>query len=189
MALPPRGERLPSEMNEGTDYGHKGHKGSTYGLGALGLLGPSPSAQFYSILFYTSADKGLAICDISCTDGLCDNRDGGGSSSGEEVGNKHDLESVMSFAQAHTANETAKSFSHQHSNGTRNKQNTFNSELMLFPNCETFIFCFLLFLTRYWFSHNCHFPAFIICPPHTFQERSIEVSLHSICCAANFLTK
>jgi hypothetical protein len=39
---------LPSEMNEGTDYGYKGHKGPTYGLGALGLLGPSPSAQFYS---------------------------------------------------------------------------------------------------------------------------------------------
>jgi hypothetical protein len=35
-------------MNEGTDYGYKGHKGPTYGLGALGLLGPSPSAQFYS---------------------------------------------------------------------------------------------------------------------------------------------
>jgi hypothetical protein len=34
-------------MNEGTDYGYKGHKGPTYGLGALGLLGPSPSAQFY----------------------------------------------------------------------------------------------------------------------------------------------
>jgi hypothetical protein len=50
MALPPRGERLPSEMNEGTDYGYKGHKGPTYGLRALGLLGPSPSAQFYSIL-------------------------------------------------------------------------------------------------------------------------------------------
>jgi hypothetical protein len=46
MALPPRGERLPSEMNEGTDYGYKGHKGPTYGLGALGLLGLSPSAQF-----------------------------------------------------------------------------------------------------------------------------------------------
>jgi hypothetical protein len=43
---------LPSEMNEGTDYGYKGHKGPTHGLGALGLLGPSPSAQFYS-LFYT----------------------------------------------------------------------------------------------------------------------------------------
>jgi hypothetical protein len=27
MALPPRGERLPSEMNEGTDYSYKGHKG------------------------------------------------------------------------------------------------------------------------------------------------------------------
>jgi hypothetical protein len=47
MALPPRGERLPSEMNEGTEYSYKGHKGPTYGLGALGLLGPSPSAQFY----------------------------------------------------------------------------------------------------------------------------------------------
>jgi hypothetical protein len=47
MALPPRGERFPSEMNEGTDYGYKGYKGPTYGLGALGLLGPSPSAQFY----------------------------------------------------------------------------------------------------------------------------------------------
>jgi hypothetical protein len=47
MALPPRGERLPSEMNEGTDYAYKGHKGPTSGLGALGLLGPSPSAQFY----------------------------------------------------------------------------------------------------------------------------------------------
>jgi hypothetical protein len=33
-------------MNEGTDYGYKGHKGPTYGLGALGLLGPSPSARF-----------------------------------------------------------------------------------------------------------------------------------------------
>jgi hypothetical protein len=53
MALPPRGERLPSEMNEGTDYGYKGHKGPTYGLGALGLLGPSPPARFYSILFYS----------------------------------------------------------------------------------------------------------------------------------------
>jgi hypothetical protein len=48
MALPPRGERLPSEMNEGTDYSYKGHKGPKYGLGALGLLGPSPSAQFYA---------------------------------------------------------------------------------------------------------------------------------------------
>jgi hypothetical protein len=51
MALPPRGERLPSEMNEGTDYSYKGaQRAWTYGLGALGLLGPSPSAQFYSIL-------------------------------------------------------------------------------------------------------------------------------------------
>jgi hypothetical protein len=50
MALPPHGERLPSQMNEGTDYGYKGHKGPMYSLGALGLLGPSPSAQFYSIL-------------------------------------------------------------------------------------------------------------------------------------------
>jgi hypothetical protein len=60
----------------------------------------------------TSADTELAICDISCTDGLCDNRDEGGSSRGEEEGNKHDLEPVMSFAQAHIANGTVKSFSH-----------------------------------------------------------------------------
>jgi hypothetical protein len=119
---------------------------------------------------YTSADKELAICDISCTEGLCDNCDGGGSSSGEEEGNEHDLDSVMSTAQAHFANETVKSFSHQHSNGTHNKQNTFSLELMLFPKCETFIFCFHLFLTLHWFSHNCHFPTFIICHPHTFQE-------------------
>jgi hypothetical protein len=51
MAVPPRSERLPSEMNEGTDYSYKGHKGPTYGLGALGLLGPSPLAQFYSIRY------------------------------------------------------------------------------------------------------------------------------------------
>ena len=33
---------------------------------------------------YTSADKQLATCDISWTDGLCDNCDGGGSSNGGE---------------------------------------------------------------------------------------------------------
>jgi hypothetical protein len=27
MALAPRGAGLPSEMNEGTDYSYKGHKG------------------------------------------------------------------------------------------------------------------------------------------------------------------
>jgi hypothetical protein len=123
--------------------------------------------------------------DISCTDGLCDNCDGGGSSSGEEEENEHDLESVASFAQAHT-NKTMKSLSLQHSNGTHN---TFSFEMMLFPKCETIIFCFHLFWTHYWFSHNCPFLAFIICPPHTFQEQTIEVSLHSICCAANFWTK
>lgn len=48
----------------------------------------------------TSADKQLATCDISWTDGLCDNHDGGGNSSGEENGNEHYHESVMSSAQA-----------------------------------------------------------------------------------------
>jgi hypothetical protein len=47
----------------------------------------------------------LAICDISCTDELCDNHDDGGSSSGEEEGNEHDLQPVMSSAQAHAPNE------------------------------------------------------------------------------------
>lgn len=73
---------------------------------------------------YTSADKELAICYISCTDGLCDNCDGGGSSSGEEEGKEHDLDSVMSTAQTHTANEIVKSFSHQHSNGAHTTNRT-----------------------------------------------------------------
>jgi hypothetical protein len=45
MALAPLGAMVPLEMNEGTNYYYGDTKGLHYGLGVLGLLGPSPPAK------------------------------------------------------------------------------------------------------------------------------------------------
>jgi hypothetical protein len=77
---------------------------------------------------------------------LCDDYDGG-SSSREEEGDKYHLESVTSFAQAHTSKETVTSFCQKQSTVKCDKQKIFNLELVLFPKCEIFMFRFLMFLT------------------------------------------
>jgi hypothetical protein len=45
MALAPLGAMAPLEMNEGTNYIKGTQRACLYGLGVLGLLGPSPPAK------------------------------------------------------------------------------------------------------------------------------------------------
>jgi hypothetical protein len=68
---------------------------------------------------YACVDNVLVTSGISSMDKLCDNCEGGNSSGGVEKG----AEPLTSFAEAHIANTTVKSFFSTHITGRCNKEN------------------------------------------------------------------
>jgi hypothetical protein len=55
----------------------------------------------------------LATCGISSTERLCDHHECDRSREEEEVGDKHELEQLLSFTKVHTAFETFRVNAHQ----------------------------------------------------------------------------
>jgi hypothetical protein len=89
------------------------------------------SAEDIDFNAYISIDNELIKCSVSSIDKLCDDHEGDGGNEEEENEDKCEPKPAPSFAKAHTAFKTVKSFFYTHNIGEHN-ENTFNMERTLF---------------------------------------------------------
>jgi hypothetical protein len=91
-------------------------------------LGAGEDVDFIA---YMSVDNELATCDFSSTDELFVDRKEDGDEE-EEDEDEREPEAVPSFAEAHTAFQTVKSFFYAHNIGERDEENILNMERAVF---------------------------------------------------------
>jgi hypothetical protein len=93
-------------------------------------LGAGEDVDFIA---YASVDNELATCDFSSTDELfVDRKEDGDEEEEEEDEDERESEAVPSFAEAHAAFQTVKSFFYAHNIGERDEENILNMERVLF---------------------------------------------------------